>query len=205
MLFKVRNNSSRLWINQEVLTEVTGPFPPQSYLIVFLQAEEASLYRPGSFLRVFFYSNVDTSRSAPFTNSNYYYLLIVQLLLFRISQSLCSLCSHRKFRLMNVCWFFLCSLQFVKFANIEEDTPSYHRRYDFFVSQFSAMCHSTHEDQETRTRYSPNSDISNRPSNDKYTIFIFQGFFILKNLNKLILINLIIINFLSIKLHKMLD
>ncbi|KAM6919183.1 protein EFR3 homolog A [Xenentodon cancila] len=41
---------------------------------------------------------------------------------------------------------------FVKFANIEEDTPSYHRRYDFFVSQFSSMCHSTHEDPETRTR-----------------------------------------------------
>ncbi|KAA0718745.1 Protein EFR3 -like protein A [Triplophysa tibetana] len=41
---------------------------------------------------------------------------------------------------------------FVKFANIEEDTPSYHRRYDFFVSQFSAMCHSTHEDLETRSR-----------------------------------------------------
>ncbi|XP_016096819.1 protein EFR3 homolog A-like [Sinocyclocheilus grahami] len=41
---------------------------------------------------------------------------------------------------------------FVKFANIEEDTPSYHRRYDFFVSQFSAMCHSTHEDPETRNR-----------------------------------------------------
>ncbi|XP_073704731.1 protein EFR3 homolog A isoform X1 [Garra rufa] len=41
---------------------------------------------------------------------------------------------------------------FVKFANIEEDTPSYHRRYDFFVSQFSAMCHSTHEDSETRSR-----------------------------------------------------
>lgn len=49
------------------------------------------------------------------------------------------------------CWkhFFF---QFVKFANIEEDTPSYHRRYDFFVSQFSAMCHSTHEDPETMTR-----------------------------------------------------
>ncbi|XP_077991157.1 protein EFR3 homolog B-like isoform X1 [Glandiceps talaboti] len=30
---------------------------------------------------------------------------------------------------------------FVKFANIEEDTPSYHRRYDFFVSKFSSMCH----------------------------------------------------------------
>uniref|UniRef100_A0A8C2H3H0 EFR3 homolog A (S. cerevisiae) n=1 Tax=Cyprinus carpio TaxID=7962 RepID=A0A8C2H3H0_CYPCA len=41
---------------------------------------------------------------------------------------------------------------FVKFANIEEDTPSYHRRYDFFVSQFSAMCHSTHEDPETCSR-----------------------------------------------------
>uniref|UniRef100_A0AC11E9T6 EFR3 homolog A n=1 Tax=Ovis aries TaxID=9940 RepID=A0AC11E9T6_SHEEP len=40
---------------------------------------------------------------------------------------------------------------FVKFANIEEDTPSYHRRYDFFVSRFSAMCHSYHSDPETRT------------------------------------------------------
>uniref|UniRef100_A0A8D0LBH9 Protein EFR3 homolog A n=1 Tax=Sphenodon punctatus TaxID=8508 RepID=A0A8D0LBH9_SPHPU len=39
---------------------------------------------------------------------------------------------------------------FVKFANIEEDTPSYHRRYDFFVSRFSAMCHSCHDDQEIR-------------------------------------------------------
>ncbi|KAL8181495.1 UNVERIFIED_CONTAM: membrane anchoring protein efr3a [Gekko kuhli] len=37
---------------------------------------------------------------------------------------------------------------FVKFANIEEDTPSYHRRYDFFVSRFSAMCHSCHDDPE---------------------------------------------------------
>ncbi|XP_019402462.1 PREDICTED: protein EFR3 homolog A [Crocodylus porosus] len=40
---------------------------------------------------------------------------------------------------------------FVKFANIEEDTPSYHRRYDFFVSRFSAMCHSCHDDTEIRT------------------------------------------------------
>ncbi|XP_036119661.1 protein EFR3 homolog A isoform X1 [Molossus molossus] len=40
---------------------------------------------------------------------------------------------------------------FVKFANIEEDTPSYHRRYDFFVSRFSAMCHSCHSDPEIRT------------------------------------------------------
>ncbi|KAB0398922.1 hypothetical protein E2I00_007370 [Balaenoptera physalus] len=42
---------------------------------------------------------------------------------------------------------------FVKFANIEEDTPSYHRRYDFFVSRFSAMCHSCDSDPETRTEY----------------------------------------------------
>ncbi|KAK2095006.1 membrane anchoring protein efr3a [Saguinus oedipus] len=42
---------------------------------------------------------------------------------------------------------------FVKFANIEEDTPSYHRRYDFFVSRFSAMCHSCHSDPEIRTEY----------------------------------------------------
>ncbi|XP_049551805.1 protein EFR3 homolog B isoform X3 [Orcinus orca] len=41
---------------------------------------------------------------------------------------------------------------FVKFANIEEDTPSYHRSYDFFVSRFSEMCHSGHEDLEIKTK-----------------------------------------------------
>ncbi|XP_031322544.1 protein EFR3 homolog B isoform X5 [Camelus dromedarius] len=41
---------------------------------------------------------------------------------------------------------------FVKFANIEEDTPSYHRSYDFFVSRFSEMCHSSHEDLEIKTK-----------------------------------------------------
>ncbi|XP_078711912.1 protein EFR3 homolog B-like isoform X1 [Lampetra fluviatilis] len=40
---------------------------------------------------------------------------------------------------------------FVKFANIEEDTPSYHRQYDFLVSKFSAMCHSNIEDPTTCT------------------------------------------------------
>lgn len=41
---------------------------------------------------------------------------------------------------------------FVKFANIEEDTPSYHRSYDFFVSRFSEMCHSSYEDIDIRTK-----------------------------------------------------
>ncbi|KAM4601829.1 LOW QUALITY PROTEIN: protein EFR3 homolog B-like [Polymixia lowei] len=41
---------------------------------------------------------------------------------------------------------------FVKFANIEEDTPSYHRSYDFFVSRFSEMCHSNYEDPDVRTK-----------------------------------------------------
>ncbi|XP_027527767.1 protein EFR3 homolog B-like, partial [Neopelma chrysocephalum] len=41
---------------------------------------------------------------------------------------------------------------FVKFANIEEDTPSYHRSYDFFVSRFSEMCHSSHEDPDIRSK-----------------------------------------------------
>ncbi|XP_062346755.1 protein EFR3 homolog B [Cinclus cinclus] len=41
---------------------------------------------------------------------------------------------------------------FVKFANIEEDTPSYHRSYDFFVSRFSEMCHSGHGDPDVRDR-----------------------------------------------------
>ncbi|KAJ8870605.1 hypothetical protein PR048_029628 [Dryococelus australis] len=42
--------------------------------------------------------------------------------------------------------------KFVKFANIEEDTPSYHRRYDFFVSKFSAMCHKDNCDSEMRDK-----------------------------------------------------
>lgn len=38
----------------------------------------------------------------------------------------------------------------MKFANIEEDTPSYHRRYDFFISKFSSMCHGSNDDIELR-------------------------------------------------------
>lgn len=41
---------------------------------------------------------------------------------------------------------------FVKFANIEEDTASYHRSYDFFVSRFSEMCHSSYEDPDIRIK-----------------------------------------------------
>ncbi|XP_032880979.1 protein EFR3 homolog B isoform X2 [Amblyraja radiata] len=41
---------------------------------------------------------------------------------------------------------------FIKFANIEEDTPSYHRSYDFFVCRFSEMCHSGHDDVADRTK-----------------------------------------------------
>ncbi|KJE94524.1 hypothetical protein, variant [Capsaspora owczarzaki ATCC 30864] len=42
---------------------------------------------------------------------------------------------------------------FVKFAYIkEEDTPSYHRRYDFFVSKFSQMCLSHVALAEDRTK-----------------------------------------------------
>ena len=37
---------------------------------------------------------------------------------------------------------------FVTFANIEEDTPSYHRQYDFFVSKFSEMCYRDGESTE---------------------------------------------------------
>jgi len=47
----------------------------------------------------------------------------------------------------------LIFVQFVKFANIEEDTPSYHRRYDFFVSKFSSMCHNSDRSTATRSRY----------------------------------------------------
>lgn len=44
----------------------------------------------------------------------------------------------------------LATQSFVRFANIEEDTPSYHRRYDFFVSKFSSLCHDNNPDVELR-------------------------------------------------------
>ncbi|XP_026683572.1 protein EFR3 homolog B [Diaphorina citri] len=46
----------------------------------------------------------------------------------------------------------LATNSFVRFANIEEDTPSYHRRYDFFVSKFSALCHSNYADVTKRNK-----------------------------------------------------
>lgn len=45
---------------------------------------------------------------------------------------------------------FAYTAQFVRFANIEEDTPSYHRRYDFFISKFASMCHGNHDNAELR-------------------------------------------------------
>ncbi|XP_063416561.1 protein EFR3 homolog B-like isoform X1 [Mytilus trossulus] len=46
----------------------------------------------------------------------------------------------------------LATQSFVKFANIEEDNPSYHRRYDFFVSKFSAMCHCGKDNENIKTK-----------------------------------------------------
>ncbi|XP_023335599.1 protein EFR3 homolog cmp44E [Eurytemora carolleeae] len=38
------------------------------------------------------------------------------------------------------------SESFLYFAQKEEDVPAYHRRYDFFISKFSQMCHSESND-----------------------------------------------------------
>lgn len=46
----------------------------------------------------------------------------------------------------------LATQSFVKFSNIEEDTPSYHRRYDFFVSKFSSLCHSSADNPDVRCK-----------------------------------------------------
>jgi hypothetical protein len=42
---------------------------------------------------------------------------------------------------------------FVRFSRIEEQSPSYHREYDFFISKFSAMCHAQRGDQIKIQRY----------------------------------------------------
>lgn len=44
----------------------------------------------------------------------------------------------------------VATTSFSKFADIDEDTPSYHRRYDFFVSKFSSLCHDNNNDPDTR-------------------------------------------------------
>lgn len=41
---------------------------------------------------------------------------------------------------------------FVKFANIDEDTPSYHRRYEFFISRFSQLCYGNDSNKETEKK-----------------------------------------------------
>ncbi|XP_065843144.1 protein EFR3 homolog B-like isoform X2 [Oscarella lobularis] len=41
---------------------------------------------------------------------------------------------------------------FVQFSKIEEVVPSYHRRYDFFVSKFSSMCFNGSDDLNLRKR-----------------------------------------------------
>ncbi|CAG0893188.1 unnamed protein product [Cyprideis torosa] len=44
----------------------------------------------------------------------------------------------------------LASQSFIKFANIQEETPTYHLRFDFFVSKFCSMCHDGSTSLETR-------------------------------------------------------
>ena len=44
----------------------------------------------------------------------------------------------------------LASQSFMAFSQIEEDTPSYHRSYNFFIERFSQMCHSDHDDPQLR-------------------------------------------------------
>ena len=34
------------------------------------------------------------------------------------------------------------------FSQIKEDTPSYHRSYNFFIERFSSMCHVEHNDPD---------------------------------------------------------
>ncbi len=44
----------------------------------------------------------------------------------------------------------VASQSFSQFSQIEEDTPNYHRSYDFFIERFSQMCHSDYPDADLR-------------------------------------------------------
>uniref|UniRef100_A0A0N5AA46 Non-specific serine/threonine protein kinase n=1 Tax=Syphacia muris TaxID=451379 RepID=A0A0N5AA46_9BILA len=47
----------------------------------------------------------------------------------------------------------LATDSFVNFANIEENTPAYHREYDFFISKFASMCFSNDPANAKAIRY----------------------------------------------------
>lgn len=47
----------------------------------------------------------------------------------------------------------LATDSFVNFANIEENTPAYHREYDFFISKFASMCHANNSETAKDARY----------------------------------------------------
>lgn len=72
-------------------------------------------------------------------------------ILFKCLKNIIIQCA-RLLRLRFINFLFCFILQFVKFANIEEDTPSYHRGYDFFVSKFSSMCHNNDGQVDVRQR-----------------------------------------------------
>lgn len=42
----------------------------------------------------------------------------------------------------------VASSSFLAFSQIKEDTPSYHRSYNFFIERFSSMCHLEHNDPD---------------------------------------------------------
>ena len=46
----------------------------------------------------------------------------------------------------------IASQSFLAFSQIKEDTPSYHRSYNFFIERFSQMCHSDHMDPQWRQK-----------------------------------------------------
>lgn len=46
----------------------------------------------------------------------------------------------------------MATRSFVNFSNIEEDIPGYHRRYDFFISKFSSLCHNNDSNLAVRDR-----------------------------------------------------
>ncbi|EJW87607.1 hypothetical protein WUBG_01484 [Wuchereria bancrofti] len=47
----------------------------------------------------------------------------------------------------------LATDSFVNFANIEENTPAYHREYDFFISKFASMCYANNSETSKDARY----------------------------------------------------
>ena len=75
-------------------------------------------------------------------------VIIIFIFCFQLFQHLCSYFQHKRPYFKN----FILTLSVLCKPFPQEDVPAYHRRYDFFISKFSQMCHFETNDPSVTTK-----------------------------------------------------